>query len=89
MWKLSTSNSWPIPSPCRRIGGSVSDLEINEVKTRDILIIGGVAAVALWYLKKQAISATNAVLNAPGAVGESIANAIYDWVNPNNILTEF
>lgn len=53
------------------------------MKTRDILLIGGLGALALWYLKKQAIDAGSAIINLPSTVGEGIANALYDWINPS------
>jgi len=55
------------------------------MRTRDIVLLAGLGALALWYFKKRTIAAAAAVAAIPAQVGESIANALYDWVNPDQV----
>lgn len=53
------------------------------MKARDIYIIGGLAVVGIWFVRKQLLAAANAALAAPGELGSKIGLALFDWVNPN------
>lgn len=56
------------------------------MKPRDIVIIGGLAAFAIWYLRKQASAAADAVISLPGNVGSAIGSTLYDWIHPGDGL---
>jgi hypothetical protein len=55
------------------------------MKTRDIVIIAGLGALAVWFVSKKLGAAGQAVLNAPAALGSKIGISLYDWIHPNTV----
>ena len=52
------------------------------MKTRDWIIVGGVA-VAAWIVYRKFTGAVTAIPKALTAIGEGAGGALYDWFHPN------
>jgi hypothetical protein len=53
------------------------------MKARDMVLLVGLAGVAVWFLRKQLTASAQALISAPGELGSKIGLSLYDWINPN------
>jgi hypothetical protein len=53
------------------------------MKTRDLVLLVAAGGLAAWFISNRLKAAGQAVLSAPGAIGEAAGGALFDWIHPD------